>query len=769
MAARRRRSETQPVRVTTGKLEALRTVLARHWVPGLAPNAPDRALIDAALDIATVALVDRDTMARLARVKRTVPPVLPLIPFVGRHAEAPASGFQPNLEVDGEAVCRRLSGYDRPELTEVADDGNENTASYFVSGSIGRADLFLRDQPVSAGFPERVSELVREVVDHGGFILSNLRFPNEMSPSRRIVIAALFRRILITAEAVRMLTERGLEEPAIATLRTLSELEVSFRLVVNDATDRMARRMIYFDAVRGRRHFTRATGDAETRRLFQEKNEYWTWAMTRSRFFKDQLSSDEFEDIREECEGDQYWHGFRSQQEAFSAVGMSHDYHTLFDSASSFVHASNIDHDVTEAGAGVKAVLQADPVPAFTRLAYLGSNLTVLFGLLLEATGQRQGYGPSGAIVGDGGPMEEISAFELLQARVLSALDAAQRDVESGGTAEATAALAEAFSNQAVAVLKSGNLRQALEACSEVLTRFGEVRLPGVDRYVGTALLNKGYLHGELDEPEEAIAAYDEAIRRFGDSTLPHLQLCVAKCLRNKGSTLAMSSPEAARTAWDDLVERFGDDESLEIQVEVASALVKKAGSALVLHRDESAIASCEAVVARYDESEDPQLLRQVALALEMKGMAQNQLGLPQNALATYRSLVDRFGALEGDRGLPVRWRAMGIKVMALVLLGDETTAIRTYRTLCGELDVDNPVMLQKLVWDTIDLVARGASPSLFANALAETTERSEALIPLRAALSQLSGRALRVPGELAHFVDDIVRKITARTRQLTR
>lgn len=111
----RRKLGTQAVRVTSSKLEDLRTVLARHWVPGLAPNAPDRALIDTALDIATVALVDHDTMARLARVKKTVPPVLPLIPFVGPNDPAPVVELQPDLEVDGEAVFRRLSGDARHE------------------------------------------------------------------------------------------------------------------------------------------------------------------------------------------------------------------------------------------------------------------------------------------------------------------------------------------------------------------------------------------------------------------------------------------------------------------------------------------------------------------------------------------------------------------------------------------------------------------------------------------------------------------------------
>ena len=248
-------------------------------------------------------------------------------------------------------------------------------------------------------------------------MIGQLRFPNEASPSRQMAITAIFRRILITAEAVRVLTNRGLEEPAIATLRTLLELELNLRLVVNDPTDRMARRLIYFYGIRGRRHFRKATADARTREVFQENSEHWSWAKEMSRFFKGQLSADEFEDMREECGKDHYWHGFNSQKEAFDKAGMSHDYHTLFDSASLFVHASNVDHDVAETGEGVKGLIHMDPAPAFTRLAYLASNLTVLFGLVLEATGHL-GYGPTAVIEGDDGRREEISAIEFLLARV---------------------------------------------------------------------------------------------------------------------------------------------------------------------------------------------------------------------------------------------------------------------------------------------------------------------------------------------------------------
>ena len=296
--------------------------------------------------------------------------------------------------------------------------------SFVVHGRLEQADLFLRDQPFSAHFPEGICGLIREVIDHGGFVLRELRFPSDTPPPRRVVITALLRRILITAEAIRVLTNRGLEEPAIATLRTLLELELNLRLVANDPTDRMARRMLYFYAVRGRRHFRNATTNAATRELFQESMTFWTWAKEKSRFFKEQVSSDDFEDIREECEKAQYWHGFNNQEEAFEAAGMSDDYHTLFDSASSFVHGSNVDRNTAEEGRGVVGgLVELDPEPAVARLAYMASNLTVLFGLALEAVGQGEGYGPPAVIVGDDGTTEEISSFEFLQARVLGVLE----------------------------------------------------------------------------------------------------------------------------------------------------------------------------------------------------------------------------------------------------------------------------------------------------------------------------------------------------------
>ena len=497
----------------------------------------------------------------------------------------------------------------------------------------------------------------------------------------------------------------------------------------------------------------------------QEDLEHWGWAVGMGRFFKEQLSSDDFEDIREECEKARYWHGFKNLKKAFEAADMSHDYHTLFDSASSFVHASNINHDVAEQGEGVRELVQPDSVPAFGRLAYMASNLTVIFGLVLEAAGQGEGYGPSAVIVADDGKTEEISisSFELFQTRVLNVLKSAQRDLASQGTVDGLIAVAEAFTNRAVAIMRSGQLRAALEAFAEVVTRFAEDRSPEVQACVGAALLNMGYLHSKLGKPEAAIGAYDDAVRRFGDSPIPELRVCVAMSLRNKGSTLAEESLGAARAVWDDLFDRFVDDQTSEIQVEVATALVKKAGSAMAEGNYELATRTCDTAVKRYGNSEETLVLRQVALAMELKGMAQNQLGRPGEALATYQDLVGRFESTEDERGLPVSWRALGIKAMALTAQGDAPGALRTFRRICSELDVENPAMIRKLFWDTIDAVAQGASPGPFADVLASTAERSEVLVPLVAALRKVADHPTRVPEDVSQRADEVIRHIKAR------
>ena len=332
---------------------------------------------------------------------------------------------------------------------------------------------------------------------------------------------------------------------------------------------------------------------------------------------------------------------------------------------------------------------------------------------------------------------------------------------------EVRVSVARAFFNLATARQYAGQAEAAVTGLTEVVTRFGGSNEPGIQECVARALLNRGFLQGRLGDPQVAVASYDDAIGRFGDSPLPQLRLSVAMSLLNKGSTLAdLESPESMDTAiatWDDLVKRFGRDSDPDIQVQVASALIKKAGARMTMSRNEAAVVACDEVIRRYRASDRPGLRRGMAMALELKAMSLNRLGRGREALEACDVLVRDFGSIAGQRGIPFTWRAMGSRILALVLVGEESAAVRVFRRMCDDLDVADGEMVGKIVWDTIDLIAAGAAPGVFADALADAAEDCEPLVALMAALQRLAGRPARVPEEFEKVVGDVVRTIEER------
>jgi hypothetical protein len=120
------------------------------------------------------------------------------------------------------------------------DESDELT--FELDGPIGVADSLMRDRPASQeGDPEAWS-FAKLVIDHACFILVTA---SEMRPEHRILdltLTTLLRRAIITAEAVRVLIDAGLEEPSLASLRTLLDVDLNLRLVAADRTGKMARR-----------------------------------------------------------------------------------------------------------------------------------------------------------------------------------------------------------------------------------------------------------------------------------------------------------------------------------------------------------------------------------------------------------------------------------------------------------------------------------------------------------------------------------------------
>ncbi|MDE2678048.1 MAG: AAA family ATPase [Gemmatimonadota bacterium] len=341
------------------------------------------------------------------------------------------------------------------------------------------------------------------------------------------------------------------------------------------------------------------------------------------------------------------------------------------------------------------------------------------------------------------------------------------RRFESTLVPEVQVLVVQAFFNRAGAKQNAGEAEAAVVGLAEVVTRFDGSNVPEIQECVAAALLNQGFLQGWLGKREEAIATYDDAIQRFGNSALTQLRLPVAMSLLNKGSSLAaLESPGAmdmAMVVWDDLIERFGGDGEPDIQVQVVRALTKKAGGHMKKEQRDAAVAAIDDAVARYGAADRYDLRREMANALELKAMILNQMGRGHEALGTCDVLDRDFGSIAGQRGIPFKWRAMGSRIHALVLEGEESAAVRVFRTMCDDLDVADNEMVGKIVWDTIDLIAAGARPGVFADALADAAEDCEPLIALMAALQRLAGQTARVPEEIEKVVGDVVQTIEDR------
>ena len=289
------------------------------------------------------------------------------------------------------------------------------------SGRLWECDLFARDHPASLEGRPEVWALAKIVIDHGGFLFKKLGTSRSELAFRDLVVQALFRRILITGEAIRSLLERGLEEPVFATSRTLLELERDLRLVIADPSGTRARRLALFLAVKGRRNFAKATNNPNTRDLLKGDAQIFDWFRRKSRSFRQWIDSEAFRDLAGELSRADHWHGFAQQQEAFEEAGMATSYDLEYGGSSLFVHGGNVEHDFSDADARVirlKPLAQRDPAHTFTQLGRLTLSLIEIFGLIWEDRG-KPGYHESlRAEVGD--QPVEMDALDALRAKAIS-------------------------------------------------------------------------------------------------------------------------------------------------------------------------------------------------------------------------------------------------------------------------------------------------------------------------------------------------------------
>ena len=245
----------------------------------------------------------------------------------------------------------------------------------------------------------------------------------------------------------------------------------------------------------------------------------------------------------------------------------------------------------------------------------------------------------------------ETTAALNVRNRAEDTVEACDEVIRRFGESENPAVLewvAKALVNKGVALDALNRPQDALEACNEVVRRFGESETPALLEPVASALVKKGAVLGALNWPQEALEACDEVIRRFGESEIPVFLEWVGAALVNRGVALgALNRSQDALEVYDEVVRRFGESESPALLMAVANALVNRGATLGTLNRPQDALEACDEVVRRFGESESPALLESVANALVNRGADLGALDRPQDALEACDEVVRRFGASE--------------------------------------------------------------------------------------------------------------------------
>ena len=98
---------------------------------------------------------------------------------------------------------------------------------------------------------------------------------------------------------------------------------------------------------------------------------------------------------------------------------------------------------------------------------------------------------------------------------------------------------------------EQGNYKDAIAVYDEVVNRFGGSAESAVMELVASALNNKGFALGRLNQDKDAIAVYDEVVNRFGESAEPAVLEQVAWALYNKGNALS------GQKRYDEAIEQY--------------------------------------------------------------------------------------------------------------------------------------------------------------------------------------------------------------------
>lgn len=155
--------------------------------------------------------------------------------------------------------------------------------------------------------------------------------------------------------------------------------------------------------------------------------------------------------------------------------------------------------------------------------------------------------------------------------------------------------------------------------------------------YIGLALQ-------KFDKLEQ-IRIYEKLIYKFKESKELNIQEQVAKALMGKGIALSeLGKSDSEMDAYDEVVENFGNSNELVLQDRVGAALVNKGIVLYELGNFEKSIEINDKLIERFGDSNELVLQDKVAAALVNKGNTLFKLNEIEKSIEIYDELIKLFG-----------------------------------------------------------------------------------------------------------------------------
>ena len=312
-----------------------------------------------------------------------------------------------------------------------------------------------------------------------------------------------------------------------------------------------------------------------------------------------------------------------------------------------------------------------------------------------------------------------------------------------------------------------GNVRAAMTAWDEAITRFGDRDTPEFQLPVARTMVNRGIVQAQLGENEAAMETCDEVLERFGSSDTTEFDLPIAQALICKGASWAgLGDIQAAISAYGEVVARFGASDAPEVQLPVAVALGCKGVMHGLLGDTEGMVAARDEARARLEAIKWPEFPPPLPIAMMLSvsvGEMQAEAGDAEAALRTCDEIERDLDAMTGGEKITFQWRTRRIRMKALLALRQPAAAMDAFRSAYATFEPGDKAMMREMLAEVPDWIAAGTSECDLVEVLSSDREKAAALQPLIIALRQRTGKAVRAPGEVLEVAADIRERIEAK------